>query len=281
MARGPARGADPDSRRDRLPRPREPARPGEGRERDAGRASQPRGVDRRASRRGGSGAPADDGGEENAAPAAGSIRARDGGPGPGERTRRRSALGVRDPNTRPGAEPGQRRDRARRRGGSSPCHERSAPGGPAEGDAAPRSRVSRGDTSRLAAVEPLRRARGPSARGRARVPEGRADGRARDAAAARPGRRRAHHVRRQLSHGEPRTGPLRGLGTRSAWRRRGHGGDGLHADAAGLACPRGAFLASYRPEGVRGGFCRAPARSRTRRASRRPSRRSSSGPGAM
>ena len=139
VGRGPARGADPHPRRDHLPRPREPARPGQGREGDARRAPQPRDADRRAARRAGGGAAADDGREENAAPPAGTIRPRDGGPGPGERPRRRAALRVRDPDARPGPEPGQRRDRARRRGGF-PRHERSAPGGPPEGDTAPRSR---------------------------------------------------------------------------------------------------------------------------------------------
>ena len=133
-------------------RPREPARPGQGREGDARRAAQPRGGDRGPARRAGGGAAANDGGETNAAPFTGAVRARDGGPGPGERARRRAALRVRDPDTRPGPEPGQRRDRARRRGESSRRgsagvvrrarrwrnHERSAPGGPPEGHPAPR-----------------------------------------------------------------------------------------------------------------------------------------------
>ena len=62
-----------------------------------------------------------------------------------------------------------------------------------------------------------------------------------------PGRGRAHHVRRQLPDGEPRPGPLRGLGARSPRRRRGLGGDRLHAHAAG---PRAAepALGGLRPQ---------------------------------
>ena len=48
---------------------------------------------------------------------------------------------------------------------------------------------------------------------------------------------RARHVRRELSHGEPRPGPLRGLGARPAGRRRGHRGHRVHDHAPGLTCP--------------------------------------------
>ena len=264
-----------------LPRPREPARPGEGREGDARRASQPRRADRGPARRGRSGAPADDRGEADAAPPAGAIRARDGGPGPRERPRRRAAHRVRDPDARPGAEPGQRRDRARRRGGCCRArHERPAPGGPAARDAAPRSVVSRGNTSRLAAAEPLRRARGRSARGRARVPEGRAGGRARDAGAARA-RTRAGGSRTSAAS---RPGASTRAATRSGhavgWetskpprRRRSRSRRGPRLPSRRI---RGELPARRRPRRPS-----APARSRTGRASRRRSRRSSSGPAAM
>ncbi len=51
LGRGAARGAEPHPGRDDLPRPREPARPGQGREGNARRADEPRRADRGAARR--------------------------------------------------------------------------------------------------------------------------------------------------------------------------------------------------------------------------------------
>ena len=111
-------------------------------------------------RRAGGGAAADDGGQADAAPPAGPIRPRDGGPGPGERARRRAALRVRDPDTRPGPEPGQRRDRARRRGGSPGAE---APGSSDEPVGRPRTiRSGRATEGTRSSAARFRRGRRPS-----------------------------------------------------------------------------------------------------------------------
>ncbi len=81
----PLAGLTLDPGRDDVPRPREPARPGEGREGHARRADEPRRADRGPARRDRGRAAADDGGQADAPPPAGAVRPRDGGAGSRER----------------------------------------------------------------------------------------------------------------------------------------------------------------------------------------------------
>ena len=116
---------------------------------------------------------ADHGGPADAPPSPGAIRPRDGGPGPPEAVGSAPGVPRRDSRARPVAQPGQRRDRARRRGGRG----RARPGrpssrGPFARDPASRPVVPRGNTGRLALLQPLRRFRRSPPGGEARVPPG-------------------------------------------------------------------------------------------------------------
>ena len=253
VGRGADRRARSHPRRDDVPRSREPARPGQGRNGHARGAAQPRCADRGPARR------ARESRERRTSVVrrtlrlpAGAIRPRDGGPGPRERSGRRPARRVRDSRARPVAQPGQRRDRARRRGGRGRARVRRSPaGGPAARDPASRPVVSRGNTGRLALLQPPRRLRRSPSGGGARVPAGRAGVRAHEARAARARRRGAHHVRGKLHHRQPRAGPVRGLGAWPAGRRRGHRGHRVHDHSPAAARRRALRARRHRGPGER------------------------------
>ena len=189
---------------------------------------------------------------------------------------RRSAFEI--PTPGPVPEPGQRRDRARRRGGRGRARPgRPSPGGPPPRDSAPRPVVPRGDARRLAAAEPLRR---PGAARPEVELEFRRDGQA--VAHAKPELPAPDAGGRVTYVGSFPTGSL-APGRYEVWVR-GRLGDAEATEATAFTItPRlpldGRAGASAHRRQERRPRPRRRARSRTGRASRRPSRRSSSGRG--